>query len=162
MANFLSTEITSLTATPPVRIKVNKLMGRLRYAFGQFTNPASSGAAVADILYMLRIPKGGRILGHLSQMSWSTGAASSTLNVGDMVSAFRHVGATAVTTAGTVTPQSVTSSNGVAGYEVTDETRDGATGLPSATNDGDIRSTVAGASLQASQVIALHMVYVHD
>ena len=161
MANFFSTEVTSLNAAPPVKVKVNRLNGRLRYAFGQFTNPASSGAGIADIIYFTRIPRGGRILGWMSSVSWSTGTASSTMNLGDSVTAARHLAATAITTAGNATPQVVTSSNGVAGYEVTDETRDG-TGVPTSTNDSDLRGTVAGAVVAASQIIATHMVYVQD
>lgn len=161
MPNFFSTQATALNASPPVRIKVNLLNGRIRYAFGQFANPASNGALIADIIYMVRIPRGGRILGHMSQLSWGTGAASCTLNAGDNVAPTRHMAATSIASAGVALLQGVTWSTGVIGYEVTDESRDG-TGVASATNDGDIRHTVAGANVLASQLIALHLPYVHD
>ncbi len=161
MANFFSTQVTAMQTTPPTRIKVNLLQGRLRFAFGQFTNPAASGVQIADIIYWLRLPRGARLMGYLSRLSFGTGAASSTLNVGDTASATRHLTATSITAAGASIIAGV-DQNGGTSYETTDETRDGATQLPSATNDCDLRSTAAGAAMQASQATALHVVYVQD
>lgn len=159
MANFFSTQATALNTSPPTKIKVNLLGGRLRYSFAQFTNFVA--AAIADVIYMGRLPRGARMLGHLSQVTWNTGAASCTANLGDNVTVARHMGATAITAAGNSTPQFVTSSNGVIGYETTDETRDG-TGTPTSTNDCDLRHTLAGANMQASQIIANHIMFVQD
>lgn len=159
MANFFSTQITSLNASPPVRVKVNLLQARIRIAIGQYTVPASP-PAIADIVYLTRVPRGARILGNLSQLNFSAGQASETLNVGDNVTAARHLAATSVTAAGTAVPQAAMA-NGVTGYETTDETRDG-TGLASSTNDCDLRSTVAGAAMVAAQVVALHVAFAQD
>lgn len=160
MANFFSTQVTAMQTTPPTRIKVNLLQGRLRFAFGQFTNPASSGVQIADVIYYLRLPRGARVMGFISRLTYSTGAASSTVNVGDSVSAVRYLAATSITTAGQ-NAISQADTNGSTPYETTDESRDG-TGLPSATNDCDIRSVAAGAAMQASQSTALHAIYVQD
>ena len=159
-ANFFSTEVTNLNATPPVRVKVNKLHGRIRFAMGLWpaTNPAP---AVADIIYFVRLPVGARILGHLSRLSFNAGTVASTMNLGDNVSAARHLAATAINAAGNATPSVVTESLGVAPYETTDASKDG-TGVPSATNDCDIRGTVAGAAVAVTQTIGLYMAYVHD
>lgn len=159
MAAFYSSEVTNQNAAPPVRIKVNRGGGRLRYWLGVFTNPAAGGAAAADTIAFVRLPRGTRIAGWLSFVSWSTGAASCTMNLGDAASAARHLAATAITTAGTATPNVAAAANGLS-YETSVDTLDG--GNPTATNDCDIRGTIAAASVQASQVIACHMVGIQD
>jgi len=161
MANFFSTQVTQLMATPPTRQKANLLGGRMRFSFGQFTNPASGGAAIADVVYWTRVPKGGRVIGSLSRLNYATGAASCTMNVGDTVSATRYMTATSIATAGNTT-LFLRDSSGQIPYEITDESRDLATGLPASTNDSDLKSVVAGADVAASQVIGLHVIYVAD
>lgn len=159
MSNFFSTQLASLNAAPPVRVKVNRLNGRIRYAMGLW--PATATAPqIADFLYMVRLPVGSRILGHLSQLSWFTGTASETLTVGDTVSTARHLAATAATTAGTATPQAVTSATGADPFETTDGTL--SSGVPSATNNCDIGCLVAGAAVAVTQLISLQMAYVQD
>ena len=159
MANWFGTEVTSLNAAPPVRVKVNRLNGRIRYASGLFpaTNPAP---AIADFIYLVRLPVGARILGWLSQLSWFTGTASETLTVGDTASTARHLAATAATTAGTAIPQAVTSATGATAFETTDGTL--SSGVPGSTNNCDIGCLVAGAAVATTQLIALHMAYVQD
>lgn len=158
MANFNSDNAALLALTPPSRVEVNKLHGRIRYMEALFTVPVS-GVAIADTITWGPIPRGARILGHLSELSWSTGAASSTLNLGDAASAARHLAATAVTTAGQAVPRAA-SALGLASFETTDDSL--ASGLPSATNNTVLRSTVAGAALVAGQTIYLRMAYVLD
>ena len=90
MANFFGTEITSLNAAPPVRVKVNRLNGRIRYASGLWAANATA-PAIADFLYLVRLPVGARVLGWLSQLSMNAGTAAETLTVGDTASTARRL-----------------------------------------------------------------------
>lgn len=154
---FYSAEVTNLNATPPVRVKVNKLQSRIRYALGIYTAPAVN-PQIADTIAFVRLPKGCRVIGHLAQLNWSAGTAACTLNLGDAASAARHLAATAITAAATATPQAA-SANG-ASFETTDESL--SSGDPTATNNCDLRGTVAGAVVAVAQVIALHMAFSQD
>jgi hypothetical protein len=110
MATVYSTEQTTLNGPafgngPATRVKANKQGGRIRFFEAQYTVPASP-PAIADKIVWGKLPVKARVIGHLSQLNWGTGnASSSTLNLGDNVSAARHLAATAVTTAGTATPR---------------------------------------------------------
>jgi len=98
--------LASVVSTPiPQRVKVNALAGRLRVFEAVYVAPGSGTApAIADRIIWGKLPVRSRILGHLGQLQWSTGTASCTLNLGDSISAARHLAATAITTAGTATP----------------------------------------------------------
>jgi len=141
------------------RVKTNKHGGRLRYFEAFFVVPAGT-LAIADKIIWGKLPVKSRVLGHLSRLRWSNGAASSTLNLGDNVTAARHLAATAVTTAGTATPDAA-EVNG-ATFETSDDSNTAANAFTSATDDCTLISTVAGASLAAGQVISLVVVYVQD
>ena len=110
--------------------------------------------AIADTITWGPLPVGAKVIGHLSQLRWGTGTASSTLNLGDAASAARHLAATAITTAGSAVPEAA-SAAGVAGFEVTD-------GSTAATNNSTLISTIAGAGLAANQAITLRVAYVMD
>lgn len=153
MASGLGTIATNNAATPPAKNKVNQFHGCVRFFESTYTVPASSGPAIGETIAWGALPLGARVLGHLSRLRWSTGATSSTLNLGDAASATRHLAATAVTTAGTATPD--LAEFGGASFEVTDVST-------SATNNGTLISTVAGAALQVGQVISLRIAYVLD
>lgn len=153
MASGLGTIATNNAATPPVRNKVNTFGGRVRFFESTYTVPASAGPGIGETITWGSLPLGARVLGHLSRLRWSAGAASSTLNLGDAASAARHLAATAVTTAGSATPD--VAETGGASFEVTDVST-------AATNNGTLISTVAGAALQAAQVINLRIAYVLD
>lgn len=153
MANGLGSIATNNAAVPATKNKVNQLGGRIRIFESTYTVPAAGGPAIGETITWGDLPVGARVLGHLSRLRWSAGAASSTLNLGDAASAARHLAATAVTTAGTATPDAA-EVNG-ASFEVTD-------GSTAATNNARLISTVAGAALQAAQVITLRVAYVLD
>jgi hypothetical protein len=153
MSNFNADLKTNSSATPPVRNKVNKQHGRLRIFESTYTVPASGGPAIGDTITWGTLPVGARVLGHLSRLQWSTGAASSTLNVGDAASAARHLAATAITTAGSATPEAATDLGD------TFETSDGS---GAATDNCTLISTVAGADLAAAQKLVLRVIYVCD
>lgn len=142
------------------RVKANKFNGRLRVFQSTYTAPATGMPAIADKIVWGKLPVKARVIGHLGRMEWSAGAASSTLNLGDNVSAARHLAATAVTTAGSAVPTAA-SANG-ASFETSDDSNSVGNNFASATDDCTLISTVAGAALGASQVITLTVPYVTD
>lgn len=154
MANFNATLKAGTTNPPPNKVKTNVLHGRLRYFESTYTAPATGMPAIADTISWGDIPVGARIVGHLSQLNFSAGTASSTLNLGDAASVARHLAATSIAAAGVAIPQAATV-NGVPGFEVTD-------GSVLATNNSTLISTIAGAGLAANQMITLRIAYVMD
>lgn len=163
MANFYSTEQTTFNATasgnaPATRVKANKWGGRVRIFEAQYT--ALGTEVVGSVIVWGKLPIKARVMGHLGRLRWSAGAASSTLTVGDNVTAARHLAATSVTAAGTATPD-VAETGGVS-FETTDDSNSIGNGYTSATDNATLTSTVAGATLQAGQVILLRMPYVCD
>ena len=142
MPNFNADIRTAQIGTPPVKTKANKMHGRLRIFESTFTVPA--GTAIADTITWGEIPAGSRVFPHLSQMQNGAGAASSTITLGDAGSGTRYLPATSVASA------AVTALTASAGsFEVTEATK-------------VLTSTVAGAGLQAGQVITVRLVYALD
>lgn len=153
MPAFNATRAANTAAIPPIKPKTNLLHGRLRVFESTYTAPATGMPTIADTIVWGDIPVGARILGHLSLLSFGTGTASSTLNLGDAASAARHLAATAIATAGVAIPQAQSASG--ATFEVTD-------GSGAATNNSKLISTIAGAGLAANQVLTLRVSYVMD
>lgn len=163
MALVYSTEQTTLNTpasgnNPATRLKANKQGGRIRIFEATYT--VAGTVAVGDKIVWGKLPVKARTLGHMARLRWSAGAASSTLNLGDNVTAARHLAATAVTTAGSATPDAA--EVGGASFETSDDSNSVANGFTSTTDDCTLISTVAGATLQAGQVITLRMPYVCD
>jgi hypothetical protein len=154
MSNINATLQANAVAVPPVRNKVNKSHGRVRYFESNYDAAVDGVAAVADTITWGSLPIGARVIGHLSQLRWSTGTSSSTLNLGDAASAARHLAATAIATAGSAVPEAA-SAGGVAGFETSDASS-------AATNDCTLISTVAGADIKSDQKITLRVAYVCD
>lgn len=98
------------------RVRANRVNGRVRIFHSLYRAPASGTApAIADTIVWGKLPVGARILGHMSRLDFSAGTASSTLNLGDNTLAARHLAATAITSAGSATPNvAVFSSTGLA------------------------------------------------
>lgn len=164
MAIVYSTEQTVINGpqsglAPATRVKANKIGGRIRLLEASYTVPAG-GIAIADKIVWGKLPTKARILGNLSRLRWAAGAASSTLNLGDNASAARHLAATTVTLAGSATPDAA--EVGGASFETSDDSNNVANGFASSTDDCTLISTVAGAALQAAQVIMLRIAYVQD
>lgn len=153
MASIVADLKTNSASVPPVKSKVNRLNGRVRWFEATVTLPATGMPIVGETITWGDLPVGARVIGHLSKLYWSTGAASSTLNLGDAASAARHLAATAVTTAGGAVPEAQSVSG--AQFETSDTSS-------SATNNCTLISTVAGATLGASQVLTLKVAYVTD
>lgn len=151
MANATADLRANAIATPPVRTKANRLNGRVRW-FEATVTPAVA-VAIGETITWGDLPIGARVIGHLSQLNFSAGTASSTLNLGDAASAARHLAATAINAAGVATPQAQ-SANG-AQFEVTDASE-------AATNNSRLISTVAGAAIPIGQVLTLRVAYVND
>jgi hypothetical protein len=86
------------------RLKSNRLCGRVRYAEFSYVAPQTGTPQIGDTIVFGKLPVKARVLGFLSQLRWSTGTASCTLALGDNQVAARHLAATAITTAGTATP----------------------------------------------------------
>jgi hypothetical protein len=146
--------------TPPAtRVKANKQGGRIRIFEAQYVVPAVP-PGIGDKIVWGKLPVRSRVIGHLGQLNFGAGNAASTLNLGDNVSAARHLAATAVNAAGVAVPQAQ-SANG-ASFETSDDTANVGNTFVSATDDCTLISTVAGAALLAGQVITLRMPYVCD
>lgn len=145
---------------PATRIKANKQAGRIRIFEATYAAPATGMPAIADKIVWGKLPVGARILGNLSRMRWSAGAASCTLNLGDNASAARHLAATSVTSAGSATPDAA-EVNG-ASFETSVDTANLANEYTSAADNCTLISTVAGAQMGASQVVTLRVAYVQD
>ncbi|MBI2798968.1 MAG: hypothetical protein HYX63_01575 [Gammaproteobacteria bacterium] len=105
MANFTSVMLNVLASTPPFRVKANQFGGRIRVFESIFVAPASGAApAIADKIIWGKLPVRSRLLGYLGQLQFNAGTAACTINVGDNVSAARHLAATAINAAGTAIP----------------------------------------------------------
>jgi len=164
MATYYSAEQTVANGpaygnAPATRNKANKQGGRLRLMEATYTVPVG-GLAIGDKIVWGKLPTKARLLGYLSRLRWSAGAASSTLNLGDNVSAARHLAATSVTSAGSATPDAAEVNGG--SYETSDDSNSVANSFASTVDDSTLISTVAGAALPAAQVITLRAVYVQD
>lgn len=87
------------------RLKATKLNGRLRHFESLFVAPASGAApAIADKIIWGKLPVRSRVINHLSRLTWNTGTASCTINLGDNVTAARYLAATAINATGNVVP----------------------------------------------------------
>ena len=153
MANLNATNAAGVASVPQARVKTNAFGGRLRFFESTAVVPAAGGPIVGEQIVWGALPVGARIVAHLSHLAVSAGAASSTVNLGDSVTPARHLAATGVTSAGVTAL--TTPASGAASFETSD-----ASGT--ATDNSTLRSTVAGAALQAGQVLTLRVAYVTD
>lgn len=143
------------------RVKANKFNGRIRFFEATFTAPASGVLpAIGDKIVWGKLPTKARVIGHLSKLYWSTGTASCTLNLGDNVSAARHLAATAITTAGGAVPEAAAASGAV--FETSDDSNNVSNSFGSTTDDCTLISVVAGAQIANNQVLTLKVAYVTD
>lgn len=147
---YVNDGLSPTAATPQNRVESYDLGGKVRFATMKYTAPATGMPQIGDVLvWVPALPNGARVIPHLTKLYFATGTASSTLTVGDGASAARYLAATAIATAGSAACEAAAASGGT--Y---------ITGT--ASGDQMITSTVAGAQIKASQVITLHLAYVHD
>lgn len=160
MANFNSVQLANVVAAPPVRNKVNQDGGRVRFKEFVFVAPSSGTApAIGDKIIWGKLPVRSRVIGHLSKLTFTAGTASCTINLGDNVSAARHLAATAITSAGSAVPtvaeqaQSATgdittASNVIANFKPAGAAQVGAliagTGIPTGTTITGVTGPVNG------------------
>lgn len=109
MANFFA-DIQTIANGPAAgqpltnRAKANKMGGRLRFMEAFFVVPAAA-LAIGDKIFWGKMPLRSRIVGHLSKIYFTAGAASSTINLGDNVVPARHLAASVVAAAGALLPE---------------------------------------------------------
>lgn len=105
MANFNAIALTAFAASPGYKMKGAGWHGKLRVQEFVFRAPTSGTVpAIADKIIWGKLPVRAKLFGYLSQLQWNAGTASCTVNLGDNIVAARHLAATAVTSAGTATP----------------------------------------------------------
>jgi hypothetical protein len=153
MANQNATVAAAGASTPQTLVAGHQQGGELRVLFSTLTNPSAGGVAVGEVITWGFLPVGARVI--FGYLSWSTGTASSTLNIGDRATPARYLAATAITTAGAATLlPPATAAAGAAGHVV-------AVSAPGqATDQTEIRSVCAGAIVAVNQTLTLMLAYV--
>jgi hypothetical protein len=151
MANGNASVAAARAATPQTLVKGNQQDGEVKVMISTFTVPASLGPGIGEYISWGFLPYGARLLPS-SKIYFSAGAASSTINLGDAVTPARYLAATAVTSAGNAVAEAAYAAGALPEVDVV------AIGL--ATDKSELRSVVAGAALQAAQVITLVAQYV--
>lgn len=146
MANGNGSLAAARVAFPQTLTKPNLQGGDVQVFISTYTVPASGGPGIGEYISWGFLPYGARLLPS-TKIYCSAGAASSTLNLGDPVSPARYLAATGVTAAGAVTAEAVFANGGLFDVLVTKP--------GDATDTSELRSVVAGAALQAGQVITL-------
>lgn len=151
MSNGNASVAAARAATPFTMVKNNQQGGEVNVLVSTYTVPASNGPGIGEYICWGFLPANARLLPS-SKIYFGAGAASSTLNLGDPAAAARYLAATAVTSAGSAVCEAAYASGALP--EVT------VVAPGTATDQSELRSTVAGAALQAGQVITLVAQYV--
>jgi hypothetical protein len=155
LASIAARAITQPTSFNPT----NEYGGELRAFYSRYTVPAVGGPAVGEIITWGQLPQGARIL--FGRLTCSAGAASSTLNLGDRVSAARYLAASAVNAAANISiDPPATFALGAAGYAVATPVAQFPNHPLIASDDSELRSTVAGANLAAGQTFNLLLLFI--
>lgn len=83
MATYSSYQVTDIDATAPQKLQPSELGGRVRVAYGRFTTP-SAGLPVGDIVRMVKVPKGARLVAIFHAFAgMSSGAGVAGADIGD-------------------------------------------------------------------------------
>ncbi len=147
MANGNGSLAAARVAIPQTLVKPSLQGGDIQTFISTFTVPASGGPGIGEYISWGFLPFGARLL-PTTKLYFAAGAASSTLSLGDPVTPARYLDATSVASAGNAVAEKAFA-NGVTGFEVV-VTKPG-----DGTDTSELRSVVAGAALQAGQVITL-------
>lgn len=145
MATVLASISAARAALPQQLVKPNLQGADIQILVSTFTVPVG-GTAIGDKISWGLLPFGSRLMPG-TKLYFGAGAASSTLNLGDPVSQARYLAATSVAAAGNATAEAQFASGALFEVSVAQQ------GL--ATDQSELLSTVAGAALQAGQVITL-------
>ncbi|MBM5460284.1 hypothetical protein H8F21_22220 [Pseudomonas sp. P66] len=146
MANGNGSLAAARTAYPQTLTKPNLQGGDVQVFISTYTVPASGGPGIGEYISWGFLPFGARLM-PTTKLYFAAGAASSTLNLGDPVTPARYLAATAVTSAGNAAAEAVFANGGLFDVAVVKP--------GDATDQSELRSVVAGAALQAGQVITL-------
>jgi len=146
MANGNASLAAARVAYPQTLTKPNLQGGDVQVFISTFTVPASGGPGIGEYISWGFLPFGARLM-PTTKLYFAAGAASSTLNLGDPVTPARYLAASSVAAAGNVTAEAVFANGALFDVAVI------APGQ--ATDQSELRSVVAGAALQAGQVITL-------
>ena len=145
MATVNASVAAARAALPQQLVKPNLQGADIQVLVSTYTVPAG-GVAIDDKISWGLLPFGARLMPG-TKLYFGAGAASSTINLGDPVSAARYLAATSVASAGSAVAEAQFANGAL--FEVTVAQQ----GL--ATDQSELLSTVAGAALQAGQVITL-------
>lgn len=146
MSNGKGSLAAARDAYPQTLVKPNLQGGDVQVFISSFTVPASGGPGIGEYISWGFLPFGARLM-PTTKIYCSAGAASSTLNLGDPVAPARYLAATTVASAGAVTAEAAFANGAL--FDVT------VIAPGQATDQSELRSVVAGAALQAGQVITL-------
>lgn len=146
MANGNGSLAAARVAFPQQLTKPNLQGGDVQVFISTYTVPASGGPGIGEYISWGFLPFGARLM-PTTKLYFAAGAASSTLNLGDPVTPARYLAATAVTSAGSAVAEAVFANGGLFDVAVVKP--------GDATDQSELRSVVAGAALQAGQVITL-------
>lgn len=149
MATVNASVAAARAALPQQLVKLNQNGADVQILVSTYTVPAG-GVAIGDKIKWGELPLGCRLM-PTTKLYFSAGAASSTLNLGDAASQARYLAASSVAAAGNVTAEAVYANGGLFDVAVV------APGQ--ATDQSELFSTVAGAALQAGQVVTLVAYY---
>jgi hypothetical protein len=105
MANFSASWINQFVGTPPRKGRTDQNHGRIRLFESLYQAPASGTTpAIADRIIWGQLPLGAVLLGHLGRVDFNAGTASCTINLGDNVTAAKHLAATVISATGSAVP----------------------------------------------------------
>jgi hypothetical protein len=93
MANFFSDQITKLDQTVPKQlVQANEFGGRMRIAYFTYKTPAAGMPTVADVIQLVRLPKGARVLEYYRNgEAMTTAGAAAGASIGTAASATAFV-----------------------------------------------------------------------
>lgn len=146
MANGNGSLAAARTAFPQTLTKPNLQGGDIQVFVSTYTVPASGGPGIGEYISWGFLPFGARLM-PTTKLYFAAGAASSTLNLGDPVTPARYLAATAVTSAGSAVAEAQYANGALFDVAIVKP--------GDATDQSELRSVVAGAALQAGQVITL-------
>ncbi|WPE28062.1 hypothetical protein PshuTeo1_37970 [Pseudomonas hunanensis] len=146
MANGNGSLAAARTAFPQTLTKPNLQGGDIQVFVSTYTVPASGGPGIGEYISWGFLPFGARLM-PTTKLYFAAGAASSTLNLGDPVTPARYLAATSVASAGSAVAEAQFANGALFDVAVVKP--------GDATDQSELRSVVAGAALQAGQVITL-------
>lgn len=146
MANGNGSLAAARVAFPQQLTKPNLQGGDVQVFISTYTVPASGGPGIGEYISWGFLPFGARLM-PTTKLYFAAGAASSTLNLDDPMTPARYLAASSMAAAGNVAAEAVFANGALFDVAVV------APGQ--ATDQSELRSVVAGAALQADQVITL-------